>query len=81
MSNREVQRFRSIPPLVVIPKLTRWQCEALDRLGDGVWEVSERNDNRHLRELVRLGLVVWVGVGRYRVTRLGEVARGLGARR
>lgn len=79
MGNREVQRFRRIAPLVAIPKLTRAQCLLLDEVD---WRgLSWKNRNRCLRELLRLGLVRWEGLGRYRVTRLGHMARRLGVRR
>ena len=79
MGNREEQRFRRIAPLVPIPKLTRGQCLLLDEVD---WRgLSWKNRNRCLRELVRLGVVRWEGMGRYRVTKLGRVARGLGVRR
>jgi hypothetical protein len=41
-----------------------------------------KNFNRLLRRLMGLGCVQWVGAGgRYRVTKLGRVARSLGVRR
>ena len=47
--------------------------------GGGPWSASNRETKRLLRGLIELGLVEVMGIspGRYRVTRLGKLTRGL----
>ena len=80
-------RIRLFPvgPLVPVPRLTEEQCGLVDEiegLGGEPLGARGKNFNRLLRRLMRLGCVQWVGAGgRYRVTKLGRVARSLGVRR
>jgi hypothetical protein len=63
--------------LVRVPRLTVEQCRILRGfLESGVFEGMDRNRKRSLRGLLASGSVQWVGVGRYRVTRLGRLALG-----
>ena len=88
MEGRDGQVFRRVSPwrLVSIPKLTADQHALLGELeGGGLGEVSwaaGRARIRVLRRLIGLGCVEVMGMssGRYRVTKLGKVARSLGVR-
>jgi hypothetical protein len=83
--NRERQRYRYIPPLVPIPRLSEGECRLLDEVMelDCIAPIGDldRNRMRVLRRLLANGCVQWFAIGRYRVTRLGRVARQLGVRR
>src|SRR5262245_3931338 len=76
-------RIRLFPvgPLVPVPRLTEEQCGLVDEiegLGGEPLGARGKNFNRLLRRLMGLGCVQWVGAGgRYRVTKLGRVARSL----
>ena len=80
-------RIRLFPvgPLIPVPRLTEEQCGLVDEiegLGGEPLGARGKNLNRLLRRLMGLGCVQWVGAGgRYRVTKLGRVARSLGVRR
>src|SRR5262245_48257080 len=56
--------------------------DEIEGLGGEPLGAGGKNFNRLLRRLMGLGCVQWVGAGgRYRVTKLGRVARSLGVRR
>jgi len=92
MRNSQLQMFRRLPPLVPVPKLTAQQHGLLGELvmlegRPWVGEVDStgrrnRSDIALLRKLIRLGCiqVMAVSPARYRVTKLGLVARSLGVR-
>src|SRR5262249_18187346 len=87
-------RIRLFPvgPLIPVPRLTEEQCGLVDEIEGLGGEPLGARGNRLLRRLVGVGGgewgggggggcggVEWVGAGgRYRVTKLGGVARSLG---
>ena len=79
------QVFWRFGPLVPIPRLTGAQYRALQLIEYGWPEGSSheaRIETRILRELIRTRCIQVMGVSpaRYRVTKLGKVARSLGVR-
>ena len=78
------QVFWRFGPLVPIPRLTPGQYRALCLLEAGWPDVSEAPfiTARVLRELIRMRCiqVMAMSPARYRVTKLGRVARSLGVR-
>ena len=77
-------RIRLFPvgPLVPVPRLTEEQCGLVDEIAG--WGVSRcgRGGRISISCYGAVDGAQWVGAGgRYRVTKLGRVARSLGVRR
>ena len=72
-----------VGPLVPLPRLTREEVRVLEEVEALRGDVfKRRNLTRALRSLLRHGCiqVMAVSPARYRVTKLGKVARSLGVR-
>ena len=84
MAIPEGQVFRRIGPLIPVPRLTAalYRAVGLIELGWPSAFGEERIETRLLRELIRTRCIVVMGASpaRYRVTKLGKVARSLGVR-